>query len=187
MRRSRSRCTHATPRAPAPATRHAAAAHPHCLHLQELQGAQSRIAALQQEREAHLAQAQERCRELSAEASHRKGCQEALAKRLAARDQELTAMRVQVNNQRLGTVVQKFSGPGIDAPHESLEPAFAYHQLQAVRCLLWWRTYDVRVAGIAGDIYVAAQGHEGDSRSCTKSSLCSTSALAHILVPCVLC
>lgn len=39
---------------------------------------------------------------------------------------------MQINNHRLGTVVQKFSGTVADGVVDSFEPAFAYHQLQQV-------------------------------------------------------
>lgn len=92
----------------------------------------------------------------------RKQHQEALAKALARREAEIATMRVQVvlpgapvqddelcmlplavlfiidsvqiNNHRLGTVVQKFSGTMAEGVIDSFEPAFAYHQLQQVRC-----------------------------------------------------
>lgn len=41
---------------------------------------------------------------------------------------------LQINNHRLGTIVQKFSGSVADGVVDSFEPAFAYHQLQQV-CL----------------------------------------------------
>jgi hypothetical protein len=106
--------------------------------LQELQAKELAVTSWQTERDHHMRSAQDRCRELSVECNHRRVCQEVLARRLAQRDQELAAMRVQVNNQRLGTVVQKFMSSGIEAPHESFEPAFAYHQLQQVFPLVWF-------------------------------------------------
>ena len=101
--------------------------------MQELQGKTTAMAALQSERDQHMRSAQERCRELSTECNHRRSCQEQLARQLAQRDLELAVMRLQSNNQRLGTVVQKFSSGGIEPPQEAFEPGFSYHQLQQVR------------------------------------------------------
>ena len=101
--------------------------------LQELNAQQAAAANVSAERASSLRSAEAKCRELSAECNHRKACQEALARQLALRDQELAVMRVQANNQRLGTVVQKFGGSGMEALQESFEPAFAYHSLQQVR------------------------------------------------------
>ena len=101
--------------------------------MQDLQAQQAAAASVRAERDSSLRDAQDKCRELSLECGHRKSCQEALARQLATRDQELTVARIQANNQRLGTVVQRFASGGMDAPRESFEPAFAYHQLQQVR------------------------------------------------------
>jgi hypothetical protein len=101
--------------------------------MQELQTQQQAIANLRAERDHGLRSAQDKCRELSLECGTRKACQQTLARQLAQRDQELTVARIQANNQRLGTVVQKFASGGMDAPREAFEPAFAYHQLQQAR------------------------------------------------------
>jgi hypothetical protein len=102
------------------------------LPMQEILQHQQTVASLSADRDNNIRSAENKCRELSQECNHRKACQEALARQLALRDQELAVMRVQANNQRLGTVVQRFASAGMDGPQESFEPAFAYHQLQQV-------------------------------------------------------
>jgi hypothetical protein len=101
--------------------------------MQEILQHQQTVSSMSAERNNNILSAENKCRELSQECNHRKACQEALSRQLALRDQELAVMRMQANNQRLGTVVQRFASAGMDGPQESFEPAFAYHQLQQVR------------------------------------------------------
>jgi hypothetical protein len=101
--------------------------------MQEILQHQQTVSSMSAERNNNILSAENKCRELSQECNHRKACQEALSRQLALRDQELAVMRMQANNQRLGTVVQRFVSAGMDGPQESFEPAFAYHQLQQVR------------------------------------------------------
>eukprot|EP00892_Ulva_mutabilis_P007157 jgi/Ulvmu1/4813/UM020_0098.1 len=99
-------------------------------HQQELQDAQRSLQTLTAERDGLLQQSRVEVGRFVEEIGIRKQHQEALAKALARREGEIATMRVQINNHRLGTVVQKFSGTMAEGVIDSFEPAFAYHQLQ---------------------------------------------------------
>jgi hypothetical protein len=101
--------------------------------MQEISAAQATARALAAERDGALQQAQAASARCADEAARRTSQLQRVVQRLARKEQELVMMRIQVNNHRLGTVVQKFSGSLADGAQEAFEPAFAYHQLQQVR------------------------------------------------------
>lgn len=130
--------------------------------MQELQDVQRSLQAITAERDGLLQQSRAEVGRYVEEVTVRKQHQEALARALTRREAEIATMRVQVgfsnssldgvkccvsllctqsqfcilqiNNHRLGTIVQKFSGSVAEGAVDSFEPAFAYHQLQQV-CL----------------------------------------------------
>ena len=57
-----------------------------------------------------------------------------IVKQLSRREAELQNMRIQTNNQYIGTLVRKDGAAMSDAPSEYFEAGFAFHQLHAVRC-----------------------------------------------------